>query len=147
MNSYLIHVLSYKPLHVNTFVSPHKDEEVNYKTLADYAGVKTPDYVDGGSLRPVVENPNETFEKPVYCTWGNGNISVRKDDWRYIRYFDKKEEENKLPMIMIDSVLSRSSSSMSLRSTASTTTTQRGNNNHNNNNNTNNNNNDIRVRP
>ena len=36
MNSYFLHALFYKLLHVDTFVSPHKDEVVNYKTLADY---------------------------------------------------------------------------------------------------------------
>ena len=35
---------------------------------------------------------------------------------------DKKDEENKLPMIMVDQLISRSSSSLSIRSTASTTT-------------------------
>ena len=32
------------------------------------------------------------FDEPVYSTWGNGNIAIRKGDWRYIRYFDQKEE-------------------------------------------------------
>lgn len=63
-----------------------------YKTIADYAGVESPNYVDGKSLRPVIENVDVNFDEPVYSTWGNGNIAIRKGDWRYIRYFDQKEE-------------------------------------------------------
>lgn len=63
-----------------------------YKTIADYTHVKTPAYVDGESLKPIVENQAKKLEKPTITTWGRGNYSVRTKQYRYIRYFDGGEE-------------------------------------------------------
>ncbi len=62
-----------------------------YKTLADVAGLKTLDYVDGESLLPLLQNPNQLLQ-PAVTSWGRGNYAVRSENWRYIRYFDGTEE-------------------------------------------------------
>ena len=63
-----------------------------YRTLADLAGLKAPEYVDGNSLAAQLNNPATPIAKPAITTWGRGNYSVRDDDWRYTRYFDGGEE-------------------------------------------------------
>ncbi|WP_281612773.1 sulfatase [Flammeovirga sp. SubArs3] len=63
-----------------------------YKTVADYANVKTPDYVDGASLKGIVKQPLKTLDEPAITSWGKGNYAVRTKDYRYIRYYDGTEE-------------------------------------------------------
>ncbi|PCI35296.1 MAG: iduronate sulfatase [Flavobacteriaceae bacterium] len=63
-----------------------------YKTIADYTKVKTPDYVDGESLLPIVNNQSILLENPTITSWGRGNYSVRTKQYRYIQYFDGGEE-------------------------------------------------------
>ena len=63
-----------------------------YKTLAEMANIKAPDYVDGESLVPLLNNPKATFEYPTLTSWGEGNYSVRTEEFRYSRYFDGTEE-------------------------------------------------------
>jgi arylsulfatase A-like enzyme len=63
-----------------------------YRTLCDLAGITPPDYVDGISLRPWLENPSLPKESPALITWGRGNYSLRGKEWRYTRYFDGTEE-------------------------------------------------------
>ncbi|SET75630.1 sulfatase [Thalassotalea agarivorans] len=59
-----------------------------YRTLADYAGLQAPEYVDGFSLLPQLNDPEAPMAKPAISTWGRGNYSVRTKGWRLIRYFD-----------------------------------------------------------
>ncbi|MEM6916257.1 MAG: sulfatase [Verrucomicrobiota bacterium] len=63
-----------------------------YRTLADLAGLTPPDYVDGVSLAPQLENPDAEISYPCITTWGRGNYTLRTRDWRYTRYFDGSEE-------------------------------------------------------
>jgi len=63
-----------------------------YRTLADLSGLTTPDYVDGFSLAPQLQDPSIALPGPAICTWGRGNYTLRDADWRYIRYFDGTEE-------------------------------------------------------
>lgn len=63
-----------------------------YPTLTDLAGLKKPDYVDGISLRPWLEDPSRPRKKPAITSWGRGNYAIRTRGWRYIRYFDGSEE-------------------------------------------------------
>jgi arylsulfatase A-like enzyme len=63
-----------------------------YKTIADYTGIQTPDYVDGESLIPIVKDQSVRLEDPTIIAWGRGNYSVRTKQYRYIRYFDGGEE-------------------------------------------------------
>lgn len=63
-----------------------------YKTIADYTGIDVPEYVDGESLVPVVNDSSKKLEDPTIIAWGRGNYSVRTKTHRYIRYFDGGEE-------------------------------------------------------
>ena len=63
-----------------------------YKTVCDLAGIDPPEYVDGESLRPWLDDPARPMEKPAMTTWGRGNYSLRTKQWRYTRYFDGSEE-------------------------------------------------------
>lgn len=63
-----------------------------YKTIADFTGIQTPDYVDGISLVPQITNSNAALKSPAITSWGRGNYAIRTKEWRYIRYFDGTEE-------------------------------------------------------
>ncbi|MDF7824537.1 sulfatase [Pontiellaceae bacterium B12227] len=63
-----------------------------YKTVCDFAGLAAPDYVDGMSLVPWLNDPSKPMEQPAMTTWGRGNYTLRTKNWRYTRYFDGTEE-------------------------------------------------------
>jgi len=63
-----------------------------YPTLADLAGVERGTGLDGASLRPLLENPQRSWERPAITTYGRGNHAVRSTRWSYIRYHDGGEE-------------------------------------------------------
>lgn len=63
-----------------------------YATLTEMTGLKKPTYVDGESLVPWFENPDQPRKRPAITTWGRGNYTIRTRDWRYIRYFNGSEE-------------------------------------------------------
>ncbi|QXD25526.1 sulfatase [Opitutia bacterium ISCC 51] len=56
-----------------------------YPTLVDLCGLPAAPKLEGNSLRPLLENLNASWDKPVLSTWYYGNHSVRSNDWRYIR--------------------------------------------------------------
>lgn len=53
-------------------------------TLADLCGLKTPDGLDGRSLRPQLEDPQTPAAKPALGFWNNGQRTVRTERWRLI---------------------------------------------------------------
>lgn len=63
-----------------------------YPTLCDLAGIATPKHVQGPSLRPLIENPNASWDHLAVTTHGRGNHGVRSERYRYIRYADGSEE-------------------------------------------------------
>ena len=63
-----------------------------YPTLAELAGLKVDQQIDGNSLVPLLEEPSRNWEKPVLMTHGPGNFSVRSGPWDYIRYQNGDEE-------------------------------------------------------
>jgi arylsulfatase A-like enzyme len=63
-----------------------------YPTLCDLCGLKTPEHVEGRSLRPLLVNPSARWEHAALTTHGLGNHAVRLGQWRYIRYADGSEE-------------------------------------------------------
>ena len=63
-----------------------------FPTLCDLAGVPTPDYVEGKSLRPLLAEPKADWDGVAICTHGYMNHSVRSERWRYTRYADGSEE-------------------------------------------------------
>ena len=63
-----------------------------YPTLCDLAGIPIPRHVGGPSLRPLIENPNASWDHLAVTTHGRGNHGVRSERYRYIRYADGSEE-------------------------------------------------------
>ena len=63
-----------------------------YRTLTDMTGLQTPEYVDGNSLVPQLKEPSRIIADPAVTSWGRGNIALRTENWRYIRYYDGAEE-------------------------------------------------------
>ena len=63
-----------------------------YKTIAEYTGIKTPNYVDGESLVPIVNGTSMKLNEPTIISWGRGNYSIKTKNYRFIRYFDGGEE-------------------------------------------------------
>lgn len=63
-----------------------------YPTLTELAGIGTPGALDGVSLRPLLTEPERSWERPALVTYGRGNHAVRSERWSYIRYHDGGEE-------------------------------------------------------
>ena len=62
-----------------------------YPTLTDLCGLNAPDNLDGISMRPLLQNPEMPW-KPAISILQHQNVTVRSDDFRYIRYADGSEE-------------------------------------------------------
>lgn len=56
-----------------------------YPTLADLSGLQAPDYLDGVSLRPMLDDANETVREAAF-TQARDGYAVRSDRWRYIEW-------------------------------------------------------------
>lgn len=63
-----------------------------YPTLTDLCGIPTPKHVEGRSLRPLLADPNSTWDQPALTTYRFKNHAVRTEAWRYIRYANGDEE-------------------------------------------------------
>ena len=62
-----------------------------YPSLVDLAGFEVPEWLDGKSVKPQLNDPREARD-PAITSYGSGNTSVRTERWRYIRYEDGSEE-------------------------------------------------------
>ena len=62
-----------------------------FPSLVDLAGLAVPEYLDGRSVRPQLQNPT-VKRSPVISSYGAGNTAIRSRRWRYIRYEDGSEE-------------------------------------------------------
>lgn len=62
-----------------------------YPTLADLCGITPPKDIDGISMVPLLRNPAMEW-KPAVTMLQYTNVTVRSDDFRYIRYADGGEE-------------------------------------------------------
>jgi arylsulfatase A-like enzyme len=63
-----------------------------YPTLIDVCGLAPKKQLEGVSLKPLLENPKQKWDRPALTTHGKNNHSVRSRRWRYIRYSDGTEE-------------------------------------------------------
>ncbi len=63
-----------------------------YPTLADLCALPILEPLEGRSLRPLLKDPQGTWDRPVVTTHGKDNHAVRSERWRYIRYSDGSEE-------------------------------------------------------
>jgi uncharacterized sulfatase len=60
-----------------------------YPTLADLAGLTPPPGLQGASLRPLLDNPQERWDRPAYTQvqrGPNAGHSVRTERWRYTEW-------------------------------------------------------------
>jgi arylsulfatase A-like enzyme len=63
-----------------------------YPTLCELGGVSAPAGLDGVSLKPLLDDPDSEWDRPAFTTFEMGDLSVRTEHWRYIRYPDGTEE-------------------------------------------------------
>ncbi len=63
-----------------------------YPTLADLCGLPLGRQLDGKSIKPLLQDPARSWDRPVITTHGRNNHSVRSQRWRLIRYSDGTEE-------------------------------------------------------
>lgn len=63
-----------------------------YPTLVELAGLPKPEGMEGLSLKPQLDHPEQVRARPAICTHNAGNHSVVDQHWRYIRYADGSEE-------------------------------------------------------
>jgi arylsulfatase A-like enzyme len=63
-----------------------------YPTLADLCGLKLSAAIDGHSLQPLLKDPVAKWKHPALVSYGPGNMAVRDDRYRLIRYEDGSEE-------------------------------------------------------
>ncbi len=63
-----------------------------YPTLCELCEVETPASLDGQSLVPLLRDPGLKTGRVVVTAFDPGNVSLRSDRWRYIRYHDGSEE-------------------------------------------------------
>ncbi len=63
-----------------------------FPTLTELVGFESPDYLEGTSLMPLLEDPAAPWDHVALSTMEFGNHAVRSDRFRYIRYHDGSEE-------------------------------------------------------
>ncbi len=63
-----------------------------YPTLIDLCGVGERSELEGASLRPLLEDPDQAWSRPALTTHGRQNHALQSDRYRYIRYTDGSEE-------------------------------------------------------
>jgi uncharacterized sulfatase len=76
-------------------VSPRTVELLDlYPTLADLAGLQAPDYIEGTSLKPLLDAPEGSWERPAFTqVWRAGfpGHSVRTGRYRYTEWDGGKQ--------------------------------------------------------
>jgi arylsulfatase A-like enzyme len=68
------------------------DFMTTYPTLCDLCGLKTPEHVQGKSIRSLLADPGARWDEPAVTTYLFQNHAVRTEKWRYIRYANGDEE-------------------------------------------------------
>lgn len=63
-----------------------------YPTLREVCHLNHSGSLDGQTIKPLLLNPEGTFDRVSITTYGANLNSVRSRDWRYIRYADGSEE-------------------------------------------------------
>lgn len=63
-----------------------------YPTLVELCGLSKPSYVDGKSFRPLLENPQETWESTAISYLYDQYASIRTERYRFTRYKEGQVE-------------------------------------------------------
>jgi uncharacterized sulfatase len=72
-----------------------------YPTLADLCGPRAPDYLDGKSLRPVLNDPSSEVKDAAFTQILHANrhgYSIRTNRWRYTLWYDDQRHEQLFDM-------------------------------------------------
>ncbi|HET6879960.1 MAG TPA: sulfatase [Pirellulales bacterium] len=67
-----------------------------YATLADLCGLPVPDYLDGTSLRPALDDPSKSVKEAAFTQVRRGDFdgySIRTARWRYTLWDDGRQGE------------------------------------------------------
>ena len=67
-------------------------KQMTERKLIDLCGLPKREGLDGQSLKPLLENPDREWKRPVIITYGLNNYAVQTERWRYILYRDGGEE-------------------------------------------------------
>ena len=75
-----------------------------FPTIAEFAGAKIPDGVEGKSLLPILNGKSKKVRKVLYTGYRNVQRSIRDERWKLIRYpivdrtqlFDLKNDPHEL---------------------------------------------------
>ncbi|NNE01476.1 MAG: sulfatase-like hydrolase/transferase [Pirellulaceae bacterium] len=63
-----------------------------YPTLLELCGLPPRDVLEGTSLRPLLIDPDASWNRPAICTFGPNNHTLRGNRYRYTRYADGSQE-------------------------------------------------------
>lgn len=63
-----------------------------FPTLIELCGLKLPKNLDGQSLVPLLLNPKKPTGRVLKTKFDTGNVSLRTERWRYLRYADGEQE-------------------------------------------------------
>jgi len=63
-----------------------------YPTLVDLCKLDLSQELDGNSLTPLLVKKDVEWDKPALISYGPGNVAVRQEQWKLIRYADGSEE-------------------------------------------------------
>ncbi|MGC9450877.1 MAG: sulfatase [Oceanipulchritudo sp.] len=63
-----------------------------YPTLLDLCGLPPRDDLDGLTLRPLLQSPDITWDRPAVIHHGYRNAAATTDRWHYIHYRDESKE-------------------------------------------------------
>lgn len=69
-----------------------------YPTLCDLANLPQPEHLDGKSLVPLLENPNQNFKEAIYSRFHKGE-SVKTDQYVYTEWIDPENGEQYARML------------------------------------------------
>lgn len=69
-----------------------------YPTLCDLAGLSKPFHLQGSSLVPLLENPNQQWKEAIYSRWIKGETIVTKNN-TYTEWFNDKTGEKTARML------------------------------------------------
>jgi uncharacterized sulfatase len=73
-----------------------------YPTLADLCELKAPEYLDGVSLKPILQNPKATVKDAAYTQLRRGNFdgySIRTERYRFTQWDGGKKGEQLFDML------------------------------------------------
>ncbi|MCB0688012.1 MAG: sulfatase [Saprospiraceae bacterium] len=62
-----------------------------YPTICDLAGLKAPEHLDGMSLTPLLDHPDQTFKDFIFSRFHQGE-SIKTTDFVYTEWIDPKSE-------------------------------------------------------